>query len=347
MHLRSLVPRPGRLLDFVLNLVHKLGLFAVARYFTPRVLTVLNYHRIDDPLRPGFDTFKSNVSATPAEFVRQMDYVCRNYNAITGEHLLDWLHGRRDLPSHPLIITFDDGYHDNLEFALPVLMARNLPALIFLTTGFIGGCEPLYWDYVAYLFFHTQKMNLHLPPPMGTVSWSTTSEREKIMLSWIGHVKTLPEEEKEWAVDELACQLAVAVPENFFDSLYLNWDQVCQMAGCNIEFGSHTVNHPILTRIMQSQVEEELGQSKQKIERETGRPVFAFAYPNGQSADFSQAILETVRSTGFEMAFTLLPGPTRLGMVRKNPLTIRRIFLMYTDTFPRFVAKLFGLGQWI
>ena len=84
-----------------------------------------------------------------------------------------------------------------------------------------------------------------------------------------------------------------------------------------------------------------------RIEREIGKPVIAFAYPNGMSADFSPNVIETLRQTGIELAFTLLPGPTRFGTVKKNPLAIRRIFLICTDSFPRFTAKLLGLNRWI
>jgi hypothetical protein len=60
-----------------LNLLQKIGIFEIARKVSPNVLTVLNYHRIDNPFRTDFETFHSNVSATPADFAGQMDYVAQ------------------------------------------------------------------------------------------------------------------------------------------------------------------------------------------------------------------------------------------------------------------------------
>lgn len=346
MSLRSIIPRPGKLLDTVLALLLKIGFFDIVRYCMPPVLTVLGYHRVEDPLRSDFDLFRPNVSATPLGFARQMDYVQRHYTAITCEHLLGWLRGEQELPRHPLIITFDDGYRDNLRFAYPILKERNLPAVIFLPTGFIGTDLPFYWDYVAYLFSHTQRTSAHLPVT-GETRWTTAAEREKVMVAWVDCVKKLPEAEKRRAVSEIATILDVRVSEGVFSNLYLNWEQIRMMGQNHIEFGAHTVNHPILTRISKEVVEEEVRKSKQQIEDELQRPVSTFAYPNGQRSDFSDEIIRMVREAGIEIAFTLLPGPTPIKAVKENPLAIRRIFLIHSDSFPRFVAKLLGLSYWI
>ena len=336
----------GKVLDNIMELFLKLRLFDIAQLFTSSSLTVLNYHRIDDPYRSDFDTFKPNVSATPEEFAKQMDYICSHYSVITCQELLDWLNGEVSLPPRPLLITFDDGYYDNLKYAAPVLMERNLPAIIFLTTSFMGAKKPFYWDYVAYLFHHTEKSTVQLPL-MGQVSWTNLISREKIMNFWIDIIKKIPDNETKQAVADLEKELEVTAPDHVFSNLYLDWDQICEMSNNGFEFGSHTVNHPILTRIPLTQVDEEIRESKIQIEQRLQKPVLAFAYPNGLEHDFSEDVLDSIRKTQIPLAFTLLPGPVRLSSVKENPLTIRRIFLMYTDSFPRFVAKLMGLNKFL
>lgn len=336
--------RARKVLDIVMGILLRLRLFDLARLFTSSSLTVLNYHRIDDPYRLDFDTFKPNVSATPEEFAKQMDYVRSRYSVITCNELEQWLKGEMHLPRHPLLITFDDGYYDNLKYAAPVLMERNLPSVIFLTTNFMGSKKPFYWDYVAYLFFHTAKSTVQLPL-MGQTSWVDPTSREKIMNSWINMIKKISDDKKKQAVSDLEKELEVNVPDDAFSNLYLNWEQICEMSNNGFEFGSHTVNHPILTRIPLTQVDEELRESKKQIERRLHSPVLAFAYPNGLEHDFSEDILNSVRNAQIPLAFTLLPGPVNMSSVKKSPLTIRRIFLMYTDSFPRFAAKLLGLNK--
>ncbi len=311
----------------------------IARRFSPAGLTVLNYHRVDDVSRSGFDTFIPNVSATPAEFAVQMDFVKRNYNVITCQHLSAFLHGKTDLPPYPALITFDDGYYDNYSNAYPILRERNLPAVIFLATDYIEREIPFYWDYVAYCFSHTERTSAELPV-LGLVSWTNTQERKAAVKRWINSIKQFPDQDKKTVVRELAALLDVNVPSHAFANLHATWDQVREMSRNGIEMGAHTATHPILTRVSLSRVEEELRLSKEKIEDELGRPVISFAYPNGGVNDFSPEVVSLVKKIGFELAFTLVQGTTRYADIRSNPLTIRRIYLGASDVLPRFVTKL-------
>lgn len=336
-----------RLSNSTFDLLMHINVYAAMSYLLPNVLTVLNYHRIEDPNRMGFDTFKLNVSATPQDFARQMDYVKKSFNIITCERLAAYLRGEEKLPPRAAIITFDDGYNDNLQYAYPILRKRGLSAVIFLTTNFMSSDSPFYWDLVAYCFYHAKKDNAFLPLT-GSCSWHDGPSRELIMLRWIEAAKKIPETEKRHAIEQIAEALKVAIPTQVFSNLYLTWNQVREMSQSGvIEFGSHTENHPILTRIPLEQAKREIEGSKKRIEEEIGKRVISLAYPNGGAADFSGDIIKATREAGIEVAFTLLSGPTRYITARQSPLAIRRIFLIHTDSFSRFVAKLHGAARLI
>ncbi len=307
-------------------------------------LTALSYHRIDDPGREGLDSYTPNVSATPEGFRQQMEYVKARYNAITCERLAQWLRGECELPPHPVIITFDDGYYDNLQVAYPVLHDLGLPATIFLTTDIIGSSMTFVWDEAAYCFLHTQKTSAQLPVT-GRASWSGLQDRQRVLRDWYTRVKNVPEVERRQMVARLASELDVTIPAEAFTGLYLNWDQVRELSQNGIEMGAHTESHPILTSVPLERAEQEIINSKRRIEAEIGKPVLSFAYPNGRLSDFSNAIKEVLRREGIEVAFTLIPGPTRLSSAKRDPLGIRRIFVGYQDTLPRFAAKLAGLTR--
>lgn len=330
--------------DDNLMLFHKLGMFDLARKLSPNLLTVLNYHRIDDPFREGFDTFRSNVSATPSGFAKQMDYVSKKYNVISGAELATSIKGGRPLPAHAAIITFDDGYYDNYTNAYPILKARNLRAIIFLATDFIGSCRPFFWDLIAYCFFHTKKEQADLPH-LGPQSWADESTRDMVMQHMIEAIKRIPEAEKQKLPDQLPSILGIDLPDDAFKNLMMSWSNARELSENAIEMAAHTESHPILTRISLDEASTELLRSKRRIEEEIHKPVLSFAYPNGQPADFNAELMDRVHRAGFEIAFTLLPGPTRHATVMKSPLAIRRIFLSYRDSFPRFAAKLVGLDR--
>jgi len=327
-----------------LDILQKAGIFEFAHKLSPNLLTVLNYHRIDDPFREGFDTFRPNVSATTSDFARQMEYVARKYTVISGAELADCVKKRRKLPPRAAIITFDDGYYDNYTNAYPILKDRNIPAIIFLATDYIGEKMPFYWDLIAYCFHHTQMTQAYFPH-LGSQSWEDETSRNKAMQNWIAVLKKLPNVEKQSLAEKLPEILDVFVPRDAFVNLMMSWSHVRELSENGIEMGGHTASHPILTRISLEDASSELVRSKKLIEEAVGKRVLSFAYPNGQAEDFNADLIARVRDADFEIAFTLLSGPTRYSTVMKNPFAIRRIFLTHKDSFSRFVAKLAGINR--
>jgi len=270
-----------------------------------------------------------------------MEYLKSNYHVIGCNDLTAWLRGETKLPPNPALITFDDGYYDNMSNAYPILKEYGLTAIIFLAAGYMGSHNPFYWDLIAYCFYHSGKDTVLLPSGE-RLSWVDGPSRDRAVNRWVGLVKYFQEDEKRKFVDDLLKELDVAIPDNAFDGLYLTWDQVRELNNGVIEFGAHTVSHPILTRVPIDQAEKELIESKRRVEEEIGAPVKSLAYPNGGSSDFSSEMVDLVKKIGFELAFTLVPGPASYRTVRENPLTIPRIFLGASDTMPRFAAKLIG-----
>jgi len=327
----------------VFNVMSKVHVWDLWRYLNPDTLTVLNYHRIADP--DGQDAFfKPNISATPAMFDLQLEYLEKNFNIISVNDLISWLDGEKDLPERAALITFDDGYQDNYIHAYPALSRRWLPAVIFLATGYIENNKPFYWDLLAYAMSKTRKDHLSLRFG-GTFQWETDEERDGNIHPLVEALKYLTDDQKLQAVDEVISLLDVPIPNNLFDELFLTWDQVREMAKDGIEMGGHSVNHPILTRVPPKVAANEIVGCKKKIEEATGRHITSFAYPNGQQGDYNKKLMAFIKKTGYEVAFSLRSGPQEYNKVKNSRYAIRRVFLSYRDTLPRFVAKLYGMPR--
>src|ERR1041385_7111440 len=88
----------------LLNLAHETGLVRAGRGLWAKSLTVVNYHRIDDPHRKDFDSFKPNVSATPEDFDCQMDYLAKWFHVVSVKDLVACLDGKKDLPPYAALI---------------------------------------------------------------------------------------------------------------------------------------------------------------------------------------------------------------------------------------------------
>jgi peptidoglycan/xylan/chitin deacetylase (PgdA/CDA1 family) len=335
----------GALKEKLFSFAFESGLVRAGRGLWKNNLTVLNYHRIDDPTRPGFDTFKPNISARPKDFALQMDYVARWFNVVSMSDVAEWLGGKKTLPAHAALITFDDGYLDNYLSAFPILRERNLPAIIFLTSGHIQQDAPFYWDLIAYCFHQTA--NDHVTFPDGhEMAWKNEIERDRIALLLIESLKRLPETEKQGWVQRLPSLLNVTIPGGYFQGLMMNWDQIREMQKGGIEFGGHTVHHPILTRVSSAQAEDEIKNSKMRIEEELGPVVKGFAYPNGGRADFNREIERLTAKAGYQAAFSLINGPTSQKEIRQNPFAIRRIFISHKHTLPQFSTLVSGFNRY-
>lgn len=329
----------------ILNFAYETGLIRAGRGLWAKSLTVVNYHRIADPDRIDFDSFKPNVSATPYDFERQMEYLAKWFHVVSLKDLVDWLDGLKTLPPYAALITFDDGYLDNYISAFPILRKHHLPALIFLTTEHIGTDRPFYWDMAAYCFSHTQSD--HLTFPDGRVEhWSSRQQSERVSKDWIESMKTLPQAEKESHVQRLPKLLGVSIPAGYFRRLMMDWDQVRELRSSGIEFGAHTMHHPILTRISLERVRAEVEGSKSRIEQELGEQILGFAYPNGQASDLNEKIERIVADSGIRAAFTLLKGPSSQSEVKRNPFAIRRIFISHRHSLPEYAMRLGPINRY-
>lgn len=326
------------ILNSLFDIAFNSGLVRLDRAIGLSSLTVINYHRIGDPSAPGFDTFKPNISADQAMFAKQMDYLKRWFVVVSMQDVVRWLNHEADLPRNAALITFDDGYLDNYTQAFPVLRHFNFPAVIFLTTGYINSDRSFYWDLAAYSFFHTRigRVTFHNGEERG---WSNITQRDEVCKAWIESLKSLPEELKQTWVNQLPQQLEVEIPDGSFKNIMMNWDHVREMHSQGIEFGGHTVNHPILSRVSLEIAQTEIVDSREHIEKELGQPVTSFAYPNGMSADLHAKIEKMVAQAGYQTAFTLKNGPSLLSEVRQNPFAIRRIFISHRHNLPRFATQ--------
>lgn len=313
-------------------------------YWGKERLTVLAYHRILEWERPDFDFYTPNVSATPAMFAQQMDYIARHFNVVDLQSVLDFVHKGQDLPPKACLITFDDGYRDNYEQAWPILKKHGFPAVIFLMTDAITHSARPWWDQCAYYFFHSPQQSVDLPF-IGQQDLSNPASRHTARENLIRHIKTLPDSEKQKLIGQLSTLLDVPPPHD--PDLFMTWEQVRDLVANGIACQPHTASHPIMSRIALVEQKEQLQASKAIIEAETPQKAVAFAYPNGTVADYSPDTITLLKELDYEIAFTLNDGPMPYPQVRQKPFEIERIFLSYRDTLDVFILKLMGLPKFM
>lgn len=293
-------------------------------------ITILAYHRVLDIAdEDGFPFDPELVSASIADFRWQMEYVRKLYTPITFARLLEGLDGNRALPPRPILITFDDGFDDNYRHAFPVLKSLGMPATIFISTGYIGQTRTFWFDWLYYLCNRAAVMNrgVRLGDREFVMSADPGCRHEEIAAIF-SHVKRLPDEALRESLAALEKELDAGFPDGgYAESRPLDWEQVREMARGGIEFGSHTVTHPILANLGDASLRDELAQSKSRIEQETGQPVSVICYPVGMEFAFNEKVVAMANATGYRLGVSYLPGVNnikRLARFRLRRLHVER-----------------------
>jgi len=264
-----------------------------------RGLSTLLYHRVlaePDPLLPG--------EPDRDGFARQIALIKACCNILP---LLDAVRHLRTgtLPPRAACITFDDGYADNAEIALPVLRHYGVPATFFIASGFLdGGC--MWNDALIDLVRQARGPVIDgRALALDVYPVATPDERRAAVAALIGRLKYLPMDERKAQVAGLAA-IAGAAPA---PRLMMTSDQVRQLQAAGMQVGAHTVNHPILARLPAAQARTEIAESKRALEDITGAAVPLFAYPNGKPGeDYLAEHALMVRALGFEGAVSTAWG---------------------------------------
>ncbi len=243
----------------------------------------------------------------PSVFEKQLIFLKRFYSVLPLHELVA-RSTMRDLPPRAVAITFDDGYRDNYEYAFPLLKKHDVSATIFLTTGAIGSNYVLWHDRIFDAFRFTQKSHVTLSAFQNSeLQLHSEQTKRSALAAILARAKRSAPAERDRLIEELESKLAPDIPAGFRTPM-LSWEQVREMKGRGIDFGSHSVTHPIVSRIDRSQLWLELSASKLEIEKQIQSSVTLFAYPNGQRSDFNNEAKAMLKELGYQAALTTIRG---------------------------------------
>ena len=240
----------------------------------------------------------------PETFEAHVRHFCRDYEIVSLEMLLESSREKASVHRKMLAITSDDGYKDNYTYMFPILRKYSLPATIFLATGHINSDKLLWWDEVGYAILQTTTSRVKLDR-VGTYSLPSHSDRLRVVSAITRKLHRLPDEGRRRAIGELIDICGVDTRDELARELMLSWEEIAEMSEAGVDFGAHTVSHPVLTNMPPEEAESEIKQSKDDVERRTGVRADFFAYPHGA---YSAPVAKIVERIGFRGAVTCDPN---------------------------------------
>jgi peptidoglycan/xylan/chitin deacetylase (PgdA/CDA1 family) len=263
-----------------------------------RGLVVLNYHRVGVPGDTPLD--RAMWDATIEDFDAQVGFLVRHFDVVGPAEIDPRRAGRQ------VLITFDDGYRDNVAAALPILRAHGATATFFLTTGFLDAPRLSWWDEVAWMV--------------------RTSGREGALIPrLLDRGKALRGTEREGFLHRLGIDTGAGrAPALAADGQWMTWAMARELLATGMHVGGHTVNHPILARLDEGTQRAEILGCRARLEAELGIPMRWFSYPNGDRGSFDARTRSILAEAGVELAFGFDGGFVRRGAAW-DPLAVPRI----------------------
>jgi peptidoglycan/xylan/chitin deacetylase (PgdA/CDA1 family) len=309
-----------------------------------RDLLVLNYHRIGSPAGHLLDD--GVLSATPDDFRAQVRCLRELFDLPPVEEVLRAVAAGCRFARPTALITFDDGYRDNVTLALPVLRELGVPALFFICTGFVSDNPLPVWDRISYVFKKAPGDSLALDYPFAyRVSFTRTPRSFAAERYFCDLSRCLAATDLERFFAHLEAR-AVAVPvDTLRQGLFATWDEVRLLAESGMTVGAHTLTHPPLAQLSEDRQRHELVASKRLLEERLGRPVSALSYPFGDREFFDARTKRLAREAGYLAGFSYYGGSNAPG---QDPFDVRRVSVDADVTVGMFRSRVMlyrALGQ--
>jgi len=275
---------------------------------------ILCYHRVGTGGVPLYSELSPDV------FEAQMRFLKEQYRIVSLEQICQGL--QEPTTAEPSVaITFDDGYRDVYRHAFPILRAYNLPATVFLIADSVDTGQVSWYDriFLALQVMPAGRLEVELDR-LWCFELTSRVSRLRAATDIISCLRKLPNDRRKECCADLDGR--VELPAEQLEGCMLNWEEVQIMQQAGLTFGSHTVTHPVVSRLTAVEMEYELTESKRRLEAGLRAPVRDFAFPFGHVEDCGTEAAAALRKCGYRSAVTTVPG---VNAPSANPFALRRV----------------------
>jgi peptidoglycan/xylan/chitin deacetylase (PgdA/CDA1 family) len=318
---------------------------------------ILAYHRIAVPASDP-----QLLAVSPKNFEQHLIYLKRHYR-IVSLYELGRLLAEGTIPHRAVVLTFDDGYADNLWNAKYLLEKYEVPATIFVTAGFVGKNKEMPSDILERCLITAEKTPQSLVFDIGgteyrwkfeeggikpDLSWNVTREsfptlRHKCYFELHKIVRSLNAGQREKVLGQL--QQWAGIEGCRAEKRIVNEEELRQLSNTHLaEIGSHSINHLVLSKQDSDIQYSELADSKAMLESWLKKPVLSFAYPYGGPNDLNEKTADMVKNVGYQLSCTSMRAAVTK---RSNMSMLPRILVrnwditIFEKQFRHYFGRLF------
>jgi peptidoglycan/xylan/chitin deacetylase (PgdA/CDA1 family) len=247
-------------------------------------------------------------------FKTQVAWLASRYRIVSLQEFLWWLETEKTPTTDLAVLTFDDGYTDNLTEAVPVLQSHGLTAAFYISAAGLDDAMP-YWPEILGKALELTEAQTIAPDPAHewNTGWAirTRQERARACLQMIARIRKLPAARIAEAMESTLEALGVERERALAASPRVLADhQVRTLAAAGFTIGSHTVSHPYLPAEDEDRQRSEIVESRRRLEQVVGGPVLDFCYPGG---GYTAVTRRLVSAAGYRSATTTDAGVAGAG----------------------------------
>ncbi|MDR4508967.1 MAG: polysaccharide deacetylase family protein [Candidatus Brocadiaceae bacterium] len=287
--------------NYVWNAILSARRFTLNIFDTPAV--VLLYHRITDLKKDP-----QLLTVSPENFYAQCEYLKRHYHVLNVDEFVSLKIQNKPFPENSALLTFDDGYDDNLLLALPILESLNLQAVFYVSTLNLDTKFEYWWDELGRIFLNGNNLpeSLDIEIHNREYYFSTSSEHEqfcayeklrRIMRQCKFNVqKDILTKLLLWAkIEESGRETHRSMTSNALKKM---------LASESAIIGAHGHTHTQMSLYAYAEQYKDIKYSKDIIESLLGIQVKLFAYPFGMRNDYNADTIKICKELRFDLAFS-------------------------------------------
>jgi len=215
----------------------------------------------------------------------------------------------RDFSRRFACFTFDDGYRDNRDHALPVMRQHNAPFTVYVASDFAEGCGRLWWVALERVIARANSIQIVRNGAAATLDASTAAAKQMAFDQAHDWLRTLPNDSAVQTEVSRLCARHGIDDGAIARDLCMSWDELQSFsADPLVTIGAHTISHCNLARDSEADARHEMITSRARIEQQLGQPVLHFAYPYGDKSAAASREFALAREIGFRTAVTTRPG---------------------------------------
>lgn len=303
-----------RLPQLVINFLYNLKILKLFSYFNRKKNFVIMLHRILPDELIGLKNINSGVKNSVGFLELLIKYLRSNNYKIVP---LNDYYRRVSMGESKLVaFTLDDGYLDNYLYAMPVFNKYNIPFAIFITKNYIDKNEILWWLALEELIMNCESLNTI---DLGRLEITTDELKGEAFIKLSQIIGALNDTENLNYLTNLYRMNSMELR-----GLFMNWEHLKELSKNPLfTLGSHTISHPILSKLNETELATEIIESKKELEEKLNLEIFCFAYPFGKPDSYNLTnSTKYLEEAHYEAAFNAAFGYNEMG---ENKFDLNRI----------------------